>query len=202
MWPLIAAGAGMLAQGIGGNQAAESTVTGARTQADIERMNRDFQRQLFDAEMERLQPRYQAGTQRGLPLLGQYLSQGRVDQSQMPLYQMQRGRGLQGLQDEGMDNPFTRSYFTEGLDAAENEAGYSRLGDLLQIALGASGSAGAGAQNFASGLSTSFMNQGNALSRGQAGGDAIRGSMYGNLAGQASGIPAYLSQSNYLRNQR
>jgi hypothetical protein len=190
---------GMGAQAAGGAQAASSTKEGARTQAGIEAMNRRFQEDLFKEEMGRLQPRHQMGTERVLPLLGDYLNRGQIDLNNMPLYQAQRGWGTSALQGQGMNDPFTMNRFNQGLTATENEASYGRLSDALQLAMGASAAAGQGSQNYASGLASSFLNEGNALAGGRAGAARTRQGMYGNLAGQASSIPAYMSQSNYLR---
>jgi hypothetical protein len=112
-FPFVAA-AGMGMQAAGAEQARESTVEGAQAQADIERLNREFQKKLFDEEMARLQPRLDTATQQGLQLMQQYEQAGQIDQSQMPLYGMQLQAGQDLLREQGMDSPYAMGRFATG----------------------------------------------------------------------------------------
>lgn len=198
IWALIPAIAGMASQAAGGAQAAAATVEGAQTQADIEAMNREFQEELFNKELERNRPRYEAGLEKGLPQFKNILKTGRVDLEKMPAYRAQRKMGENALSRFGADSPFARNRLSERLGVAENEATKARLNDLLQLSLGASGSAGQGAANFANAASTGYANIGNVLAGGNQQAAQQRQSTYGNLAGQIGSIPAYISQRNYL----
>lgn len=193
----LVAAAGSAAMGAAGSNAAmAATKEGAQSQANVEEMSRQYQRKLFDEEMERLRPYHETAVQEGLPLMQQYLSEGGIDQSQMPLYNMQMDAAMSGLEGQGVGD-YGMNRYRDSLSAAENDAGYARLQDMMQIGMGASGAAGQGAGNFATGQAQSFINSGNALARANMQANNMQNSMYGDLADQFSSIPAYASQRAY-----
>lgn len=194
-WAMIPAIAGMAGQAAGGRQQRAATIEGAETQAEIERMNRDYQRELFEKEQARQKPYYEMGLQNALPMVDKYLQQGQVSQEQMPLYRMQKDAGLNALAEQNVGG-YGRERFMEGLNATEQDATYNRLMDALKFGLGASSAAGAGASNFAGSYMNSLARGNRALSAGESRAASQRQSMYSNLAGQASSIPAY----SYLQN--
>lgn len=196
--PLIA---GMAGQAAGGLQSSADTIEGAQTQAAIEAISREFGKEIFEQDLERQAPYYEAGTEKGLPLMLQLLQQGGMDQEQlqnMPLYNMQMSAGMQGLEQAGASNPFSQNYFTQSLGAAENNAIPSRLRDLLQFGLGSSESAGQGAQNYATTQAESLLTGGNVLAQGAARGNQIRRGMYDELSGQIGNIPSYMYRTRKL----
>lgn len=190
----------MGAEAVGSQQAADARIEGSQTSAEIQQLNRDFQESLFQDQMARLEPRHDVAATRGLEMMEQYADTGEMDLESSPYYRMQRDAGISGLEGAGYgDNPYAEQQFMDALGAAETDAGYARLSDLMQIGMGASSSAGAGAQNFATQMGQSYGQTGAALAGGQMGAGQIRNSMYSNLAGQASSIPAYYSYTGSQR---
>lgn len=194
---LIGMAGGMASQAAGGAQNAAATKEGAQTQAAIEAMNRQFQKEVWDAEMGRRKPYYDAGL-RNLPQL-MAASQYRNDPTQSAAYRAQYGFGENALRGAGLGDSATLRYLSQGGGDAEREASYNRLLDLERIGLGASESAGSGAQNYANAVSNSLMTAGNAMGQGYAGAAAKREGAYQNALGQASSIPAYYAQLNYTQ---
>lgn len=192
--PLLLQGAtalgSMYLQKKGADEARDATLEGAYAQSQQEAANRQFQRKMFDEDIIRRLPYINMGKP-SLGLQQEFIDQGQIDLSEMPLYNMQRESGLELLGQEGMDDPYVRDYFLKGLNATEQDASYSRLGDALQLALGQSESAGRGAQNFSGQYTGSLMRGGNALASGAMQADNQRQSMYRSLADQASQIPAW-----------
>ena len=196
------AGAAGLAGGAAGSEANNAaTVEGAQTQADIEAMNRAYQRKLFDEQQANQQPYYQAGYDAN-PLLNQFRTQGGIDLSNNPLFQMQQRLGSEGLQMAGQTRPGTQEYFNAMNNATSQTPAYQRLLDLQKVGLGSADTAGSYANNQGNALASSYMTGGNAMASGAINSGHQRQSLYSNLAGGAANLPAYLSYNNAVGGQR
>jgi hypothetical protein len=190
----IAGVAGMASSAAGAEALASSTVEGAQAQNEIESRNRGYQRKIFDENIDQQSPYYEAGLN-AMPMLEQFRSQGGVDLSGNPLYQMEQRAGQEGLDMAGGVRQGGRDYFQNALNASSQQPAYNRLLDLQQVGMGSAGSAGQGAATMGSALSDSFQTGANAMMQGTANAGNQRQSLYSNAAGQAGAMPAYY---NYL----
>ena len=185
--------AGMGASAIGGVQASASTLAGAKAQANIEAMNRAAQQKRFETDIKRQEPFFQKGEE-AVPLYQQAVA-GKFDVTQSPMYKMQ----AQMINDELQDAPqFVRDEAMQGLDVREGEAVKGRLLDMQQIGLGMSQSAGQSSLNFGNVMAQSIQRGMGALAQGQLTSDMQQQNTWMTAAESLSGIPAYMSQQNYM----
>lgn len=216
IWALIPAIAGMASQAAGSAQAQASTIEAAKSQAYAADLAQKFQKEMLNKELKKLKPYSDVGLKRGLPFMQQILEQGDLSAgtgmagtgkpgeltlSDMPFYRMQRGAGLQALEEAGFGgSDYVRNQYLGDLGTAENAATRARLQDLLSIGLGASGSAGQGAQSYATQTGQRMSSLANILSSAQSQRSLIEQQGINRLGGQISSIPSYLYQQN--RGQR
>jgi hypothetical protein len=191
----IAAVGGMGANAVGAEQGRAATVEGAKSQAAIEKLNRDYQRKIFDENIAQSQPYYDAGL-KAQPILDQFRTQGRVDLSNNPLYQMQQRYGQEGLDMAGGVRDAGRNYLNNAMYVSNQEPTYQRALDLQRVGLGAAGEAGNQQMQLGNALASSYQRGSNAMMQGTADSANQRQSMFSNLAGQVGSMPAYY---NYLR---
>ena len=194
----IAAVAGMGASALGKQQAGEATIEGAETEAGIAKLDRHYQRKIFDEGIEAQEPYMEAGYA-ALPYLEEFRTTGGMDLSGNALNQKQDRLGREGLALSGHNLPATQNYFTELQNASGQDPAYQRLLDMQRIGLGSAGTAGTYAQNQGNALSSSYQNAGNALMRGTGMEGAQRSSMFSNAAAQAGAMPSYFDYQKRTR---
>ena len=186
----VAGLAGMAGGAAGQEAGAASTVEGAKAQAEIEAMNRAYQRKVFEEQKAMHQPYYEAGLE-AQPVLEQFRTQGRADLSQNPLYQMQQSRMAEGLDMAGGVRPGSREYAQNVMAASSQEPAYQRALDLQRVGWGQAGQAGMQATNLGGALAQSYQTGANAMMRGTGQAAQQRQGLYGDVAGQVGSMPAY-----------
>ena len=140
---LIPAIAGIGAQAAGGEAARKTTLEGARSALETQRLGQDFAREILEGSIAREQPFIQAG-QAALPL-SQLAALGEGQFRDTPIFRERESTGLAELADaiQGEQiSGFARDRFGRGLDVSEEAQSRARLNDLLAIGLGSAGTAG------------------------------------------------------------
>ena len=194
--PLILALAGMATQQAGKEQAASSTVGGAKTQADISRLGLNAQELLLAQQLGLTEADRAAGYS-ALPGLTDYVYNRKAPVG-----------GLSQFRGELMQNalsklrPEVRDSITKRAAAGEEEAGYGRLLDLARIGQGESASAGQAYGGYSNALSNVLMqgaqNRGGALQQAA----NTRQGIASDTAGTLGQIPAYMKQRQYSQGVR
>lgn len=200
-WALAPMIASMASQAAAGNASAAGSVDAAETQAAIDAMNRRFQMEQFNKEMERSKPYYDMGLS-NLPQLQNYMQTGQMSLDDKPLYRMQQREGTNALNSLGLPGQFAQNRFQSALKAGEGERAYDRLLDTQRVGMGGTALAGQSTANYGSALANLGMSTGNALARGAAGQSQALESSYRGIADAVSSLPAayYLGRStNYGR---
>ncbi len=187
-WELLPMAASMGASMYGQSQMAGKVEDAGQIQANIEARNRAYQQKIFEENIKRQQPFYKAGL-KALPEYESVLA-GDFDPTKTGLYKMQAG-----LMEEDLEGApeYVKEDAMRRLGAEEEQRAKPRLMDLMQVGLGASGSAGRSSVNLGSALAKSYGISSQALqTTGKAASD-IRQSMWGRAADEISGLPAYFA---------
>lgn len=172
MWELLAMGAGMGMNIIGGQAGAEAQLAGMEAGVKIEELQRDYMSQLFQKDIERQQPFVRIGEEATERLLGRSIEDVRVggvreeelrdrplhpgvgtrEPGSRPLHpgvgMSGRESGLERMRREltergtGSMSEYVRNLTAEKLGAEEEQLQTSRLQDLQKIGLGAAATAG------------------------------------------------------------
>lgn len=187
-WAAIPMIASMGAQALGGEQARESTIEGARTQAEIERLKRDYAQRTFEEDIERQKPFYEAGKQAGVLYPDAIVN--KLDPTVTGAYQLQKRLIEPEL--EGAPE-YVKESAMQQLGAIEQQKQKSRLMDIQQIGLGAAGAAGTAGLNLGNILAQSYGLTGQVSGGAKQSAAEQRQSAWNVAASQLSGLPAYFA---------
>jgi hypothetical protein len=190
-WAAIPMIASMGAQAMGKESARASTIEGAKSQAKIEAMKREYMQKIFTEDIDRLKPFYEAGTAAGIKY-GDAI-RNKLDPTQTGTYKQISSMispDLEGAPEYVKERAFER------LGAMEGERQKTRLMDLQQIGMGSAASAGTAGLNLGSMLAQSYGLSGNVMARGMQSGENQRQSMYNVAASQMSGLPSYIASGD------
>lgn len=191
--PLIAqAGAGAAA----GETERASTVEGARAQANIEKMSRDFAKERFEKDLERQEPFLEAGRE-ALPELVAAI-QNQSDVTNLPGFTTQQAVRNEFL---GETPAFIKERADQALEAFEGEKNKGRLLDLVNIGLGSAGSAGQTRVNLGSQVGRSLGQVGNIQAQALQDAAVQRQNTINQLGESLSGLPAYYAAQNAQKKQ-
>lgn len=166
----------------------EATLAGAETSANIDAMNREFQKKVFYENMAMQKPFYEAGKS-AIPLYDRAINN---DLNPME-------SGMANIQERLLtDNTkgfsgYVKDLALGRLKAEEGEKQKGRLMDLMKIGLGASGSAGSSAVNLGGALANSYMSSGNTLANATMGNALNTQSMWNRTIDSLAGLPAYMA---------
>jgi hypothetical protein len=196
IWSLIPAIAGMASQAAGAEAGAAATVEGAKTQAEIQQMGTDFQREMLEKELE-MTAADRAMGYAALPGIQRYVY-GR----QAPEGGLSRFRGE--LMGEALSDlrPEVQEAVRQRASAGEEEQAYGRLLDMARIGQGQAASAGQAYGGYSNALANLLMQT------GARGGEALRQAaetrqgISTGIAGTLGDIPAYMKQQRYIQQQR
>lgn len=196
IWMALAGMAASVASSSAGAAAASAaSIESAQASADIERMNRNFQRSRFEQELELQKPFYEAG-KKALPLYKQAIN-NTLDITTLPLYKMQKGM-IEGSFDKNTPD-YIKENAMKQLGAQEGELAKTRLADVQQIGLGQAGAAGQSNINYGTAVANSLMRGSNALAQGQLNSSMIQQNAWTKAAEDISGLPAYISSTRQPR---
>jgi hypothetical protein len=188
--------ASMGAQAMGAETARVSTVEGAKSQARIEAMKREYMTKMFDEDIERLKPFYEAGKSAGV-MYGDAV-RNKLDPTKTGTYQQiskMISPELEGAPEYVKEEAFER------LGAMEQQRQKSRLMDIQQIGLGSAGSAGTSGMNLGRTLAQSYGLSGGVMAQGAQSGAEQRQSMYNVAATQLGGMPSYFASGRQTPQQ-
>lgn len=183
--------ASMGAGAAGSAEGRTATVDGAKSQAKIETIKREYMTKMFNEDIERLQPFYEAGKSAGV-MYGDAIK-NKLDPTKTGTYnQIDKmiGSDLEGAPEYVREEAFER------LGAMEQQKQKSRLMDIQQIGLGSAGSAGTAGLNLGNTLAQSYGLSGNVMAQGMQSGANQRQSMWNNAATQLGGMPSYFGSGN------
>lgn len=195
---LLGMGTSIAGSAAGGAAAGAATEEGAKTQLAIDRLNRQFQGEMFEEQIAQQQPYLDLGTQ-AAPMLGQMVNDpDSFDPSGLPAYQFQ-DENMQQMMGEKFGSPSlgVMGGLRKRLGVQERESTKNRLYDLMKIGMGASETAGQSGSVTANALSNAMMQSA-----------GIRGDLQSQLYNQRQGmanqavqgigaIPAYQAYQNY-----
>lgn len=187
-WAAIPMIASMGAQAMGTLSGAEATIEGAEASANIEKLKRDYATKVFDEDIDRLKPFYDAGVQAGVKY-GDAIT-NRLDPTKSGAYQAKLGLISEDLAGQP---EYVREGAIEKLGAIEGEKQKGRLMDLQQIGLGAAGSAGTSRLNLGNILAQSYGLTGMTEAGAKQYGGEERQSAWNVAASQISGLPSYFA---------
>lgn len=177
----------------------EGTREGEAKQAALEKLNRDYAQKIFDEDIERQKPFYDAGIKAGVQYSDAITN--KLDPTQSGAYKTQLG--LISPELEGAPE-YVREEAIQRLGAIEGEKQKGRLLDLQQIGMGAAGAAGTSGMNLGNVLAQSFGRTSGAgfqtAQNLQTVGEQ-RQSAFNVAASQLSGLPAYLASSRSPQTQ-
>jgi len=187
-WELLPMAASMGVDMYSQSQMAGKVEDAGAIRANIEAQNRAYQQKLFEEDIARSQPFYKAGI-KALPEYEKAV-EGDFDPTKTGLYEMQAELMEPGL--EGAPE-YVREEAMERLGAEEEQKAKPRLLDLMQIGMGAAGSAGRTSVNLGTALARSYGTSSQALQKTDKVASDIRQSMWGRAADEISGLPAYFA---------
>lgn len=188
LWSLVPMIAGMASSYMGSQQVAASTIEGAQSQANMEKMSREYATKTFEEDIERQKPFYDAGVKAGVKYNDAITN--KLDPTKSGAYKMQMGLISPDLKDAP---EYVREGAFEKLGAIEGEKQKSRLLDLQQIGLGAAGSSGQSSLNLGTMLAQSYGLSGNVTAGANQSASEQKQSMWNTAASQLSGLPAYFA---------
>lgn len=194
VWYLVPMALSMGSSYAGQKAQNEAMVSGAETNAEIEAMNREFQKKMFNKQIEMQKPFYEEGL-KALPLYEQ-ATYGKLPFEKSGLGKLQEGlisKEISGYPSYIKDMALSR------LRSEEGEKQKGRLMDLEKIGLGASGLAGESNVRLGNALAGSYLASGGAMANATMNKYMGTQSAWNRAIDQLSGIPAYLSSMN--RNQ-
>ena len=189
-WAAIPMIASMASSAAGAESARASTVAGAKSQARIETMKREYMQKMFDEDIERLKPFFEAGQKAGV-MYGDAV-RNKLDPTKTGTYQQiskMIGGDLEGSSEFVKENTFGR------LGAMEQQRQKSRLMDLQQIGMGSAASAGTSGMNLGQTLAQSYGISGGAMATGMQSSSNQRQSMYNKAITGISEIPSYVASN-------
>lgn len=189
MGGLVASIGSIGASGLGGMQQNKSQLQAAQTQAEIERMSRDFSRRQFQKQIDRQQPFVDVGTQ-SLPALIESIS-NRGDVSTLPATQTQ-GALISGFLGENAPGAITENALAN-LEAIEAEKNKGRLQNLVDVGLGGTGQTIGSRLNLGSTLGQSLASEGNILSNALQQSATNRQNIANQMGSQIGGLPALIA---------
>jgi hypothetical protein len=193
IWLALAGMAASAASSQAGAAAASAaSIESAQASAEIESMNRAFQRSQFEKELARQKPFYEAG-KAALPLYQQAIN-NTLDVTKLPLYKMQKGMIEKSF--DANTPEYIKENAMQQLGAQEGELAKTRLADVQQIGLGQAGAAGQSQVNLGTTLANSLMRGGNALAQGQLSAAMNQQNAWTKAANDISGLPAYMASIN------
>ncbi len=182
----------------GSAAAAASSIEGAQASADIEAMNRNYQRSSFEKELALQKPFYEAG-KAALPLYEAAIK-NTLDVTKLPLYQMQKGMIENSY---GENTPqYIKDNALKTLGAQEGELAKTRLADIQQIGLGQAGSAGQSSVNFGSAFANSISREGSAQAQGQLSAFQEKQGMWNKAIDDTLSVAPYLASQGRRTNQQ
>jgi len=187
-WELLPMAASMGVDMYSQSQMADKVEDAGAIQANIEAQDRAYQQKIFEENITRQQPFYKAGV-KALPEYEKAVV-GDFDPTKTGLYKMQAELMEPGLKDAP---EYVREEAFQRLGAEEEQKAKPRLLDLMQIGLGAAGSAGRTSVNLGSALAKSYGTASQAQQRTDQAASEIRQSMWGRAADEISGLPAYFA---------
>jgi len=204
-FPLALLGMGLSAGGgiAGGMAANAATEEGAAAQLGIDRMNRQFQGEMFDEQIAQQQPYLDLGNQ-AAPMLGNMINDpSSFDPSGMPAYQFQDQNMQQWMGDRfGAPSLGVMGGLRKQLGVRERESTKSRLFDLMKIGMGASETAGRSGSVTANALSNAMMQSAGIRSDLQNQLYNSRQSQMNESIDSIAGYPAYRKQQQYMQSRR
>ena len=187
-----------IAGGIAGGTAADkASIQSAKDSAYAQDLNTGLQTEIFQDQTKRNQPYLDFGDGGVNSLRDGY------DFRQTPEYMYRQQLGGQALGQLGQFDPsvlnYARGEMGRGLDMSEQDDSYSKIIDRIKIRQGQAATSGQGAQQYGSALANAYTRAGNtnALSNMYRGNN--QQDMMNRGMAQASGIPAYIQQQNYLQ---
>jgi hypothetical protein len=187
-WELLPMAASMGADMYSQSQMAGKVEDAGAAQANIEAQNRAYQQKLFEEDIKRSKPFYEAGI-KALPEYEKAVTND-LDPTKSGLYKMQSDLMAGDLEDAP---EYVKEDAFKRLGAEEQQKAKPRLLDLMQIGMGAAGSAGRTSVNLGTALARSYGTASQTLQKtGQEAKD-IRQSMWGRAADEISGLPAYFA---------
>lgn len=169
--------------------ASKTQVAGAEAEAAVEDMNLEFQQDLFEGQIERQTPYLEAGNV-ALPELVKAI-QNRGDASQLPTTQIKRDIVGEFLGEQAPDFVTEKAY--GDIDATEAELNKDRLSNLVNVALGSTGSTAESGANLASNIGSSLINTANIESQSLADQAANRSNMVATGVSAISSLPALVA---------
>lgn len=187
-WSAIPAIASVGMSFLGQGEAAEGVEAGAKEQAGIEKMKREYAQKVFEEDIERHKPFYDAGVAAGVSYPDAITN--KLDPTKSGAYQLQRGLiepDLAGAPE------YVREGAMEQLGAIEAEKQKTRLLDIQKIGLGAAGTAGTSSLNLGNILAQSYGLTGQVLGQGRITAGEQRQSAWNVAASQLSGLPSYFA---------
>ena len=182
----------------GAEEQTQSIEEGARRQAAIEGKNREFQRRLFEGQIERQQPFLEAG-RLALPEFMESIS-NRGDVSQLPATQIQSEAITKFLGDQAPEYIKQRSQ--QNLEAVEAERQKGRLSNLVNFGLGGVGAEAGSRASLGTSLGGSM--QRGSIAEQQALQQAAinRQNLRNQMIGSAAGIPALFAAAQGPQTQQ
>lgn len=186
--PLISTAGAIYSEYRGTKKVAEMTEEGAREQAEVERLKRGYAQKIFEEDIERQRPFYEAGVKAGVKYPEAITN--RLDPTQSGAYKLQREMIEKDL---ATAPEYVRRDSLQRLEAIEAEKQKERLLDLQKIGLGAAGVAGTGGMSLTNVLSQSYGIQGQATASAMQTAAEQRQSAWNVAASQIMGLPAYLA---------
>lgn len=182
---------GVVIQGAGQEKASQTTQAGVETQADIEGLNREFQSDLFDKQIERQQPFVDVGNLALPEFINAIHNQG--DASGLPAATLRRDIVGEFLGEQAPE--FVRENAFADINAVETEANKGRLSDLVNIGLGGAGNVARTGTGLTTNISNSIAGEGNLIAQGLQDQAASRQNISENTVNQLSALPALIAAS-------
>lgn len=196
---LIGGGISILGGLLGSNAASKAQARAAAEQNRLSNLALDLQEQMYNEQQAQFAPYAEFGLG-GVQGMQQDLA-GTYDYTQTPEYQFRQNIGTNALKGVLGDRygQYAGDAFTTGLNLDENAQSYGRLLDRVKVGQGAAGSAGQSALGYGNALANAYQSQAAANQIANMNAGNIRFNALGQAAEQASSIPAYIQQANYLR---
>lgn len=186
---LLPTALGIGAQAGASRAARKTSEAGAKTQAEIEKLQREASKRQFDKRLERQKPYLEAGTEALPEFIDAVSNRGEV--SDLPATRIQGDLISEFLGDQAP--AFIRDRANTNLEAVETERNKGRLADLVSVGLGgAMSSAGAGV-DLGTSLSRSLAQEGNIRGSALQNNAISRQNTINQTVGQLAGLPALIA---------
>lgn len=172
---------------MGAEEATKGVEEGSAEQIRIETIKRNYATKVFEDNLERQKPFYDAGIKAGIQYPNAITN--RMDPTKSGTYKTQLGLISKDL--EGAPE-YVKEEALQRLGAIEGEKQKNRLLDMQRIGLGAAGSAGTSGLNLGNTLAQSFNLSSGVLGSSQQEVSDRNQSAWNVAASQLSGLPAYM----------